>query len=116
MISQSNALTTRAEALPRSRLTGGVVVGCVGLILAGVAVVPEQHLVVAVLVPVEGLDLQTAPLGVSTHDARHSLVHGAGRRRGVLRQEHDLVTQVAPALHAGQLEEEDRKMSQEDRK
>ena len=88
------------------RLTGGVVV-CGGQVLLRGVVVPEQRLVVAVLVPVEGLDLQPAPLWVAAHDPGHGLVHGAGRRRGVVRQEDDLAAQVLPALHAGQLGEEE---------
>ena len=86
--------------------TGGVVVGC-GQVLLGGVVVSEQGLVVAVLVPVEGLDLQPAALRVTTHDAGHRLVHGTGRRGGVVRQEDDLTAQVLPALHAGQLGEEE---------
>lgn len=67
--------------------------------------VSEQSLVVAVLVPVEGFDLQAAAFRVTAHDPGDRLVHGAGRRRGVLRQEDDLVPQVNPALHTGQLDE-----------
>lgn len=84
-------------------LTGGVVIERRRLLLAAV-VVPEQSLVVAVLVPVEGLDLQASAFRVAAHDPGHSLVHGAGRRRGVVGQEDDLVPQVDPAFHTGQLD------------
>lgn len=40
---------------------------------------------------------------MATDDARHSLVHVAGGGCGVLSEEDDLVTQVSPTLHAGQL-------------
>lgn len=40
---------------------------------------------------------------MAADDARHGLVHVAGGGRGVLSEEDDLVTQVAPTLHAGQL-------------
>lgn len=66
--------------------------------------VAEQGLVVAVLVPVEGFDFETTTFWVATDNARHSLVHGSGRGGGILRQEHDLISQVAPTLHTGKLE------------
>lgn len=66
--------------------------------------VSEQSLVVAVLVPVEGFDLQATALRVTAHNPGDCLVHGAGRRRGILCQEDDLVPQVNPALHTGQLD------------
>lgn len=89
-------------------LTGGVVVERERLVLAAV-VVSKQRLVVAVLVPVEGLDLEAASLGVTADDPGDGLVHGAGRRRRVVREEDDLIPQVDPALHTGQLGETEMK-------
>lgn len=40
---------------------------------------------------------------MTAHDPGDGLVHGAGRRRGVLRQEDYLIPQIDPALHTGQL-------------
>lgn len=70
--------------------------------------VSKQSLVVAVLIPVEGFDLQAAAFRVTAHDPGDRLVHGAGGRCGVLRQEDDLVPQVDPALHTGQLDDKQR--------
>lgn len=51
-----------------AELTGRVVVGGRGLVVA-VVMVTEQGLVVVIFVPVEGFDLQAAALWMSTHDA-----------------------------------------------
>ena len=85
-------------------LTGGVVVGGGGLVVAVVAMVTEQGLVVVVLVPVEGLDLQAAPLRVTAHDAGHGLVDqpGGALGQGGAQVLH-LLTEVPPAVHTGQL-------------
>lgn len=87
------------------KLTGSVVVGRHRLAVA-VVMVTEQGLVVVIFIPVEGFDLQAAALWVSTHDARHGLVHVIGRVCDVSGQEQDLVPQVTPTLHAPQLREE----------
>lgn len=85
-------------------LTGRVVVGGDGLALV-VVMVTEQGLVVVILIPVEGFDLQAAALRVPTHNARHGLVHVIGRAGGVAGQKQDLVPHVTPALHVHQLRE-----------
>lgn len=84
-------------------LTGGVVVEH-GVVVLTAVVVPKQSLVVAVFIPVQRLDLQSTTLGVTTRDPGDRLVQDAGGWRGVLRQEDDLIPQVHPALHSGQLQ------------
>ena len=66
--------------------------------------VTEEGLVVVVLVPVEGLDLQASALRVAADDARHGLVHVAGAACGVSHEVLQLLTHVLPAVHAHQLE------------
>lgn len=56
-----------------------------------------------VFVPVEGLDFEATPLGVPTDDAGDGLVHEHGGAAGVVHQVQDLVAQVVPAPHAGEL-------------
>ena len=104
----TNPVRSKTDRSELQTLTGRVVVQRRGLVLAAV-VVPEQSFVVTVLIPVEGFDLQAATFRVTTHDPGNRLVHGAGGRGGVLRQEDDLVPQVDPTLHAGQLATRDRK-------
>ncbi len=84
-------------------LTGGVVVNGVGIAVAVIAVAPEQGLVVVVLVPVEGLDLQASALRVTADDTGHGLVHVVGGLCAVAGQVQDLVAHVPPALHTRKL-------------
>ena len=72
--------------------------------VAVVATVTEQGLVVVVLVPVEGFDLEAAALRVTADDARHGLVHETrGPLEGHRAQVLDLLAKVPPAVHTGQL-------------
>lgn len=87
----------------RASLTRGVVVSRNGLAVVVVAVVAEQSLVVVILVPVEGLDLQASALRVATDDAGYGLVHVVGGLCAVARQVQDLVAHVPPALHTHKL-------------
>lgn len=84
-------------------LTGRVIVTGDRLIVAVVAVVSKQRLVVVVFVPVERLDFEASPLWVSTHDPGHGLVHLVWRPCGVCSQIEDLLPHVLPTLHAGKL-------------
>lgn len=75
--------------------------------------VSKQSFVVAVFIPVEGFDLEAAAFRVTAHDPGDGLVHGAGRRCGVLGQEDDLIPQINPALHSCQLKTKDEEQTNE---
>lgn len=91
-----------------NRLTGGVVVHGHRFFIAVVAVVTEQRFIVVILVPVEGLYLEAAPLRMAAHDAGHGLVHVVGRLRAVSGQVEDLCSHVPPALHTRKLSKDEK--------
>lgn len=84
-----------------SSLTGGVVIN---IVAALGAVDPQEHLVVVVLVPVEGQDPGAAPLRVSTEEARHA-GHELGERGGTagLEQRGEGLQELLRALPLQQL-------------
>lgn len=86
-------------------LTGRVVIDWNRILIAAV-VVAKHCFEVAVLIPVKRLDFEATTFRVSTYYSWHSLVHLTGRPSGILGQEEDLIAQVTPAPHAGQLRKE----------
>lgn len=89
-------------------LTSGVVIEGASLFLCAVA--SKEGFVVVVLIPIEWLDLQTAPLGVATDNAGYGLVY-LGRGPGYVHigQKHYFLAHVTPAPHAEYLVSRNRK-------